>query len=131
MDREERREAKALVLANLRRGQRWPEAAVHAGLWVSDRTLWRWAQRARREGEEAVLDDGRHGHPSKLRGPVRQWLADYCRAQPTSSGHALQAALRERFGLVVSVSQLNRVRAELGVRRPPQARGAPLDGPSP
>jgi transposase len=129
MDREERREAKALVLANLRRGQRWPAAAVHAGLWISERTTYRWAQRARLEGEEAVLEDGRHGHASKLRGPVRPWLADYCRATPTGTGQDAQAAVRARFGLVVSVSQINRVRAELGVGR--RRRAVSGSGPSP
>ncbi len=75
-----------------------------------------------RQGEGA-LRDGRHGHPSKLRGPVRAWLEAYCRGAPTASGAAVQAALRERFGLTVSVSQINRVRTALGVSRRRDAGG--------
>jgi hypothetical protein len=40
------------------------------------------------------------------------------RETPCTSSPTLQAALRDRFGLQVSVSQINRVRAALGVSNP-------------
>ncbi len=71
--------------------------------------------RAVRTKGEIALQDGRHGHPSKLRGEVRTFLEVSCRAAPCTPSSALQLALHERFDLQVSVSQINRVRATLGL----------------
>ena len=66
------------------------------------------------------MQDGRHGHPSKLRGEARTFLEDYCREAPHTPSSVIQTLLRERFDLSVSVSQINRVRAALGVSNRPQ-----------
>jgi len=115
MEREERRAAKARFIANLHQGQPWQEAAVGAGLQTSERSAYRLRRRVRLEGEGAALGDERHGHPAKLREPIRSWLVAYCRGAPGCTGHAVQAALAEQFQLTVSVSQINRVRAVCGV----------------
>jgi transposase len=115
MEREERRAAKARFIANLRQGQPWQEAAAGAGLHTSERSAYRLRQRVRVEGEAAVLLDARHGHPHKLREPMRSWLVAYCRGAPGCTGQRVQAALAERFQFTVSVSQINRVRAVCGV----------------
>lgn len=117
MDAAERRAGKLRLLSNLRAGHRWPEAAWDAGVASSARTVFRLRRRIRLEGEAAALQDGRQGHASKLTAPVQQWLVAYCRGAPDSSGAAVQAALGARFGVPVSVSQINRVRAKLGVSR--------------
>jgi hypothetical protein len=49
---------------------------------------------------------------------MREWLAAFCRASPTTTGRTVQTALLEQFGLQISISQINRLRAALGVRRP-------------
>jgi transposase len=116
MDREALRAAKAQMVAQLQAGQSWHEAATNAGLQTSRSTAYRLLHRVRTEGAVA-LDDQRHGYPAKMRQPVRDWLITFCRAAPASTGHTIQAALLERFGLAVSVSQINRLRAALGVRR--------------
>jgi transposase len=89
---------------------------VQASLQISQATAYRLLARFRTEGVRA-LEDGRPGHRFKLREPVRQWLAEYCRASPACTSRTLQAALFERFGVWVSITHLNRVRAALGVRR--------------
>jgi transposase len=71
--------------------------------------------RAVRAKGDIALQDGRHGHPIKFRGEVRAFLEASCREAPCTSSLVLQAVLRERFDLQVSVSQINRVRASLGV----------------
>ena len=63
---------------------------------------------------KAFLDD-RHGHPYKVTEPVRAWLVDVCTQNPQMASSRVQAELQSRFGVAVSVSQINRVRAELGV----------------
>jgi transposase len=125
MDRDARRAARRRLVEGMRRGQPWHEAAAAAGLVVGRSTAYRLRRRAQTEGE-AALEDRRHGHPSKLRAPVRAWLEGFCRGRPPPPSHVVQAALRERFGLRVSVGHLNAVRAALGLGRP---RGAGGNGP--
>jgi transposase len=79
-------------------------------------TVYRLLKRVRAEGEMAYRDQ-RHGHPIKLRGEVRTFLIQMCQATPSISSPLVQQALQERFGLSISVSQLNRVRASLGLSR--------------
>jgi transposase len=116
MDREARRAAKAPMVAHMQAGQSWHEAATNEGLQTSRASAYRLLRRVRTEGVVA-LDDQRHGHPTNVRQPVRDWLATFCRAAPASTGCTVHAALLERFGLEVSVSQINRLRVVLGVSR--------------
>jgi transposase len=74
----------------------------------------------RKAGEQA-LHEGRHGHPVKLRGEVRQWLEQTCRQAPSTPSHEIQTQLAQQFSLQVSVSQINRARATLGVSNLPQS----------
>lgn len=121
---EERLQAKARLIGAMQRGRSWTAVAREMGAAVplGRSGAYRVLRAVAREGE-AALRDGRHGHPSKLRGPVRAWLEAYCRGTPTASGAAVQAALDERFGLTVSVSQINRVRTALGLSRRGDAGG--------
>jgi transposase len=116
MDRAAQHAAKAHLVAQMQAGQSWHEAATTAGIQISRASAYRLLRRMRIEGTLA-LDDQRHGHPTKLRQPVRDWLITFCRAAPACTGRTVQAALFEQFGLEVSVSQINRLRAALGVRR--------------
>jgi len=79
-------------------------------------TIYRLLKRVQHEGEGA-FNDGRHGHPVKLRGEIRAFLLEHCQNHPSVSSSAVQHLLAERFGLSVSVSQLNRVRATGGLSR--------------
>ncbi len=108
------RAAKAAMIDYMNEGYRWDVAAQMAGVVVSRATAYRLWLRSWREGP-SCLDDGRHGHPSKLREPVRQWLLEACTQAPTTPSHALQTAIADTFGVAVSVRQINRVRAALGV----------------
>ena len=122
MDATQRHAAKVQLIAGMQRGQPWQEAAKAAGLQISQATAYRLLHRVRTEGE-AALHDGRHGHASKLRDPIRQWLEGYCRASPACTSRTVQTALSERFGAWISITHLNRVRAALGVSRHPQGAG--------
>ena len=117
MDRQACRAAKAQMIAGMEAGQSWQEAAGQAGVQTSRTAAYRLLQRVRTEGATA-LEDQRHGHPTKVREPVRQWLVQFCRAAPEVAGRTAQAGLQEQFHLEVSISQINRLRAALGVSRP-------------
>jgi transposase len=123
MDRERQQAAKLRLIEGMRQGQSWHEAAAAAELRTSCTAAYRLLQRAKTEGDEAAVIDGRHGHPAKLRAPMQAWLLEHCGAAPETPSRAVQAAVRERFGLEVSISQLNRVRAALGVGRPRPGSG--------
>src|SRR5712692_2332532 len=102
--------ARVQVVEAMEQGLPWYEAVKLAGLQVSQSTAYRLRQRMRQGGEQA-LQEGRHGHPAKLRGEVRTFLEDTCRQAPRTPSHKIQTQLAERFSLTVSVSQINRVRA--------------------
>ena len=114
MTAEARRAAKQQLLADLQDGYSVQETRARASLPWHPVTIYRLQQRLR-ANPALALEDGRHGHPVKLRGEVRDWLVAFCQAAPHMPSHAVQVALQERFGLLVSISQLNRVRAVLGL----------------
>ncbi len=118
LGREERRAAKAQLVAGMNAGLSWKEAAAAAGITTSEATAFRLRRRVQQHGEDA-LDDHRHGYPYKLPPAVRQWLTAYCQAHPHTPSHALQIALREQFDVLISVGYLNQVRAALDIRYVP------------
>jgi len=121
MDKEQYHAAKKQLVAGMQEGQSWRQASANAGLQVSQSTAYRlWL--AMREHGEAALKDGRQGHPIKLRGAAREFLHQACQQTPQTPSSTIQAQLRERFDLCMSISQINRVRAALGVSNHPKIR---------
>jgi transposase len=114
MDKEQYRRAKASLVFSMQEGYSWQTSAASAGLGVSQSNAYRLWRAFRRHGETA-LSDGRHGHPCKLRGAVRAFLEERCRHTPQTPSSTIQMELQEHFDLSVSISQINRVRAALGV----------------
>ena len=112
--------ARVQVVEAMEQGLPWHEAAKRAGLQISQSTAYRLRQRMREAGERA-LREGRHGHPIKLRGEVRKFLEETCRQAPHTPSHEIQTQLAQHLSLTVSVCQINRVRATLGVSNPPKS----------
>jgi transposase len=110
----QRQEAREQFIAAMLEGRTFREVSAGSSPPVQRAMAYRLLRAVRTRGNTA-LQDGRHGHPSKLRGEARACLEACCRAAPWTSSPTLQAVLRERFELQVSVSQINRVRAALGV----------------
>jgi transposase len=104
-------------------GYSWQSAVAQSQLNVSRATAYRLKQLARDEQKAALafLDD-RHGHPYKLTEPVQVWISEFCTNQPQIASSRVQSELQSRFGVAVSVSQINRVRAKLGVSNPWRGR---------
>ncbi len=114
MVQEQRRAAKLRVVGRMQEGLPWHKAVEAADARLSRATAFRTLRIVRAQGEDA-LGDGRHGHPHKLTAPVREWLVEYCRGAPGTPSRVVRAEIEERFGTTVSTSQINRVRAALGV----------------
>ncbi len=81
MNKEQRQIAKLHLVTGMQKGLSWQTAAVQAGLQISQSHAYRLWGAFRQKGEMA-LSDGRHGHPSKLRGEARTSLEDACRKAP-------------------------------------------------
>lgn len=111
-----RQAAKAQMIHAMLQGYPWHEAAAAAGVQTSRSAAYRLLQRVQTIEENALVD-GRHGHPSKARAPVRQWLQAYWQAHPQASCREAQEALQARFEVQVSQSHLSRIRTALGLAR--------------
>ncbi len=116
MEAKQAQEAKRQMMVLMQEGTSWQEAASRAGVQTSRSTAYRWFAAYRTQGE-AALDDGRHGHPAKVREPVLQWLAERCRSAPQTASSHLQAELQEHLGVKISITHLNRIRAAHGLSR--------------
>lgn len=120
MARHQRQAAREQLVTTMLEGRTFREVSTGAPVPLKRAMAYRLLRAVRAKGKSA-LQDGRHGHPSKLRGEARAFLEASCREAPSTRSSTLQAALRERFNLQVSVSQINRVRVTLGVSNPSRA----------
>ena len=128
-----RRAAKQQLLADSRPGTRcrrcWPGRSPPA---MRSRSIG-FASASRPIPEPRWRMDAM-GNPLKLRGEVGDWLVMFCQERPHTPSHVVQAALQERFGLRVSISQLNRFRAAHGIssrRRGKKRAAVPTEASSP
>jgi transposase len=127
MEAEQRSAAKEQMIALMQAGHRWQEASAQAGIQVSRSTAYRLLRLVSTRGK-AAFQDGRHGHPAKLRMAERTWLESYCHASPGTPSRVVQTAFQERFGIQISIGYLNQVRARLGLARRTQEAGKKTRG---
>src|SRR5947209_7029164 len=122
MKDEQRQAAKKRMMALMQEGYSWQEAVRLSGIQTSRSTAYRWFQQFRTQGE-AVLHDGRHGHIAKMHKPIREWLEARCRQEPSLPSSSLQKELNAHFGVLVSITHLNRMRAAQSLERQPARMG--------
>jgi transposase len=96
MEKNARQRARQRLVAAMLAGQSWQEIARAEALPLKRAMAYRLVQAVRTRGDVA-LADGRHGHPSKLRGEARAFLEEQCRQAPATPSSTLQVELRERF----------------------------------
>jgi len=110
------RAARLQLIGRMFAGQSWQTAVAQSQLNISRSTAYRLVQRARDEDKAPlVFSDDRHGHPYKLTEPMQIWINELCSENRQIPSSRVQSELKSRFGVAVSVSQINRVRATLGV----------------
>ncbi len=112
--RNQRQVAREQLITAMLEGHTFQEVSQASDIPLKRAMAYRLLRAVRTQGESA-LQDGRHGHPVKLRGAARTFLEEYCRQASSTPSSAVQTLLQERFGLSISTSQINRVRAVLGV----------------
>jgi transposase len=113
------------IVRHVEQGMTATEARRLCPIPLHRTTVYRLLKRVKREGEQA-LAERRHGHPTKLRGEVLTCVLDYCQNHTSAASREVQRLVAEHFGLSVSISQLNRVRAAHGLSRkdPPREKKA-------
>src|SRR6516162_695434 len=117
------RTARLHLLEYMFAGHSWQSAVSQSGLRISRSTAYRLRQKARDEDQAAlVFLDDRHGHPYKLTEPVCMWMVGFCTNNPQVASSRIQVELKSSFGVAVSVSQINRVRAAKGVTKQGRSR---------
>ena len=116
------RAARLPLIKSMCAGQSWQEAVTQSQLTMSRSTADRLVQLARDQdkAEQAFLAD-RHGHPYKLTQPVLTWLTEFCTTNPQMASNRVQVELKRHFDVAVSVRQISRARAQLGVSRQRQS----------
>jgi len=115
---EQRQAGKRQIIQLIEQGESVRQARIQGEVPMHRATVYRLLKRVQTQGE-AGYNDERHGHPVKLRGEVRTFLIESCQATPPLSSSKLKALIQERFDLCLSISQLNRVRASLGLTYSP------------
>jgi transposase len=117
------RTARLHLLEYMSAGHSWQSAVSQSGLHISRSTAYRLRQQARDEDKAPlVFLDDRHGHPYKLTEPVCMWMVEFCTNNPQVASSRVQTELKSTFGIEVSVSQINRVRAAKGVTKQGRSR---------
>lgn len=122
------RSARLQLIGRMFAGQSWQTAVAESQLHMSRATAYRLVQQARNEDKATMpfLDD-RHGHPYKVTERVQVWINEVCSENRQLPSSRVQRELKSRFGVAVSVSQINRVRATLGVSNQWRARAQSPD----
>ncbi len=114
--RQARQMARQEIVRQMELGATVSEAQRRCSVPMHRSTIYRLLKRVEREGEQALTEQ-RHGHPVKLRGEVLTFVLDYCQPHASAASREVQRLVAERFGLSVSISQFNRVRAAHGLSR--------------
>ena len=117
---------KRRVIAAMAAGLPWDVACQRAKAPISRATAFRWQARFATDGD-AVFQEQRHGHAWLVTPPVQDWIVTYCQAHPHTPSHTLTGILAAELDCIVSITQLNRVRARLRVtyQRPRHEKKAP------
>jgi transposase len=106
--------AQATCVALMQAGHTWADAVATAGLPLRRSAAYALLQRMHHAGD-AALEDRRCGHIHKLRLPIQAWVLVRCQTEPYIPSHHLQDQIASQFGVTISISHLNALRAAHGV----------------
>jgi transposase len=117
-------EVRKTVVDAVLSGKSYAKAKALADVPVSDRSIYRWLQWHREKGDEG-LKDNRHGVVWKVTDEVRTWLSEAIEETPALSARQLQEQLQVTFGIQLSISHINQMRADAGLSRRTASKKSP------
>lgn len=97
-------------------GKTHDEARALVDVSVSERSIYRWLEWHRDHGEVG-LQDNRHGVVWKMTDELKCWLVEAIEDNPNQSARQLKEQVQETFGIKVSISHINQIRADVGLSR--------------
>jgi transposase len=115
MNSDQRCAARAKCVALMQGGHPWQEAVAAAGLSLHRSGAYALLKRVKTQGDLA-LTERRRGQFHTFTPQLRDWIRSRCLADPHIPSHRLQHQIADQFGITVSISHLNAVRASLDVR---------------
>lgn len=115
MNSDQRYAARAKCVALMQAGRPWKEAVAAAGLPIRRSAAYALLKRVETQGDLA-LTERRRGQFHTFTPQLRDWIRSRCLADPHIPSHGLQQQIAGEFGITVSISHLNAVRASLHVR---------------
>ena len=113
-------ESRKRVVQAVLAGKSHQEALAEAQITACERSIYRWMQWYREEGEDG-LRERRHGVIWKVTDEIRAWLIECCQETPSLSANQLQEQLQKTFGVRVSISHINQIRVDEGMPKPESA----------
>jgi len=97
------RNARLELIEHMQAGHSWQTVVTQSQLTILRSTACRLVQLARDEDKaELALLDRCHGHSYKLTKPVRDWLLDFCSANPQVPSSRVRTELKTIFGVEVT-----------------------------
>jgi transposase len=108
--------SKKQVVESVLSGKSHQEAIDEAQITISVRSVYRWVQDYREDGESSLYER-RRGVVWKVSDEIRAWIVECCEETRSLSAKQLQAQLEETFGVVVSISHINQIRIDENVSK--------------
>jgi transposase len=115
MNSDQRYAARAKCVALMQAGHPWQEAVAAASLPICRSAAYALLKRVETQGDLA-LTERRRGQFHTFTPLIRDWIRSTCLTDPHIPSHCLQHQIAAQFGITVSISHLNAVRACLDVR---------------
>ena len=108
----------AHLLHRVEQGQALAEVCVEIGIEVTPDRLGGLQGKYEAGGRRwEALIDGRHGHAQKVSSDLKEWLYERKRQDETLTGPQLVAALRQQFGVDLSLGPLNYLLRQVALSR--------------
>ena|ERR1700688_3952092 len=113
MEKQEKQEARKVVVELMEAGYHWQEATKRAGILAGRSTVYSWWKKYREEGVNGLIDR-RQGHPAKVTEAVLRVIEEACKQNTCISSSELQRMLQDQMHVSLTITHLNETRAVHG-----------------
>lgn len=108
----------AQLLQRVEQGEVLAEVCVEIGVEVTSDRLIALQKKYETGGRRwEALIDGRHGHVQKVTADMKEWLYERKRQDKTLTGPELVKAIRDQFGVELSVGHVNHLLRQVELSR--------------
>ena len=106
------------LLQQVEQGEALAEVGTEVGIEVTPERLVALQMKYEAGGRSwEALIDGRHGHEQKVTADMKEWLYERKRQDKTLTGPQLVKAIKEQFGVELSVGHINHLLRQVELSR--------------